>query len=391
MRNSSELKFNPIRFYSYGISGRSGTRSLEEFFRLKLPQNICYSVRQYPKTVNEIADDLGVSPVYIESEVDFLEEYGFLLKQKDRYIANFIMEESSEELLSMQSRMYTQGASQYAIDLFDTLIASGLLNDPSILCGQNDEPISLTESSHADPNFLLWSMIPYITANSGKNLLNAKISRDEVAVIRPDGGHNIFRASIFNSHLKQSEDVLSFSECVRGPNWNVFQDKVLWQMDTKWSDRFETLDYQYFEDAKRILSLFTKEQEDRLAKDEYAWLAERGYVKTNGDYDGLFKSAWQIVILADPQVQEKLLSIGEQVKAKYVHTFEELKKPYAKAVLDTVPAHLRKVKEYELQFVFHDDARFLLHCMHALLKSGKLQEPTRGQRKSLTTLIAFSR
>ena len=36
---------------------------------------------------------------------------------------------------------------------------------------------------------------------------------------------------------------------------------------------------------------------------------------------------------------------------------------------------------------FHADGWFLLHCLTALLKNGKLKEPTEGQRKSLMTLI----
>ena len=390
MRNPSELKFNPIRFFSYGISGRTGTKSPEEFFRTALPQNICYCVRDRYKTINEIADDLGVSPVYVEGEAEFLEEYGFLLKQREKYIANFIMDESTEELLTLQNRMYKEAAAQYANDLYDALLDSGLLEDPGIQCRQTDQPISLHETAAADRNFLLWSLIPYITANAGKHLLDAKITQDEVAVYRPDGGHNIFRASIYNPNLNQTEDVLSFNERVSGPCWNVWNGRVLWQLDTQWSQRDSVPDYQYSEDAKRILSLFTREQEDRLSKDEYAWLAERGYVKTNGDYDGMFKSAWQVVVFADPEIQTKLLQIGEQVKANYKDTFEAIKKPYAEAVLKTVPAHLRKVKQYELQFVLHDDARFLLHCIHALMNSGKLKEPAEEQKKAVTTLIAFA-
>ena len=70
-RKAGELKFNPITFYSYGINGSVGTKSLDEFFRSALSQNICYCVRNKPKTINEIADDLGVSPVYVENEVEF--------------------------------------------------------------------------------------------------------------------------------------------------------------------------------------------------------------------------------------------------------------------------------------------------------------------------------
>ena len=63
MRKASELKFNPIKFCSYGFNGSLGTKSLDEFFRSALTQNICYSVRNSAKSINEIADDLGVSPV----------------------------------------------------------------------------------------------------------------------------------------------------------------------------------------------------------------------------------------------------------------------------------------------------------------------------------------
>lgn len=93
-------------------------------------------------------------------------------------------------------------------------------------------------------------------------------------------------------------------------------------------------------------------------------------------------------MLENKDIQNKLLAIGERIKAKYRAEFDALKAPYAEAILKSVPAHLRKIKAYELQFVFHADGWFLLHCITALLKNGKLKEPTEGQRKSLTTLIA---
>ena len=105
-RRPGELKFHPIKFSSYGLNGSPGTKSPEEFFRSALLQNICYCVRNQAKTVNEIADDLGVSPVYVEPETEFLEEYGFLQLQKDKYLINFILNEPTAELLTMQNDMY---------------------------------------------------------------------------------------------------------------------------------------------------------------------------------------------------------------------------------------------------------------------------------------------
>lgn len=387
MRKASELKFNPIKFHSYGINGSVGTKSPDEFFRSTLSQNICYCVRNSAKTINEIADDLGVSPVYVETEVAFLEEYGFLQAQKGKYIVNFIISEPTAELLTMHNDMYRHAAAVFANDLYDELISSGILDDPDIRCGQTDQPISLTKSPKADRNFILWSLIPYIAAWSGEKLMEKSITFEEVATIRPDGAHNIFHASVVPDEMILPEDYVYMKNWC-GPMWNGNDQRILWQIDSEWSDRDEHHGLQYSEDARRILSLYARDLEGRLSKDEYAWLAERGYVKTNGDYDGYFKSAWQIVILASKEIQDRLLAIGEHIKEKYQTEFNALKAPYAEAVLESVPEHLRKVKKYELQFVFHSDGWFLIHCITALLKNGKLKNPTEGQRKSLTTLIA---
>ena len=386
MRKASELKFNPIKFHSYGINGSIGTKSPDEFFRSTLSQNICYCVRNTAKTINEIADDLGVSPVYVETEVEFLEEYGFLQVQKDKYIVNFIISEPTAELLTMQNDMYKRAAELFANDLYDELTSSGILDDPDIWCGQTDAPISLTESPKADRNFVLWSLIPYIAAWSGEKLMDESISFDEVATIRPDGAHNICHAAVVPDDRVLPDDYVHMRNWC-GPMWNKGDYQMMWQIDSEWSNRAPVKDRDISEEQERTITLLNWEKYNPLAKRDYAWLAERGYIKTNGNYDGHFKSAWQIVILSSKEIKNKLLAIGERIKEKYQAEFERLKKPYANAVLESVPAHLKKIKEYELQFLFHDDGWFLLHCIVTLLNNGKLKLPTEGQKKALTTLI----
>ena len=387
MRKASELKFNPIKFHSYGINGSVGKKSPDEFFRSTLAQNICYCVRNTAKTINEIADDLGVSPVYVETEVEFLDEYGFLQAQKDKYIINFIISEPTAELLTMQNDMYKRAAELFANDLYDELTSSGILDDPDILCGQTDAPISLTESPKADRNFILWTLIPYIAAWSGEKLMDESISFEEVATIRPDGAHNIYHASVVPDEMVLPDDYVYMRNWC-GPMWNKGDYQMMWQIDSEWSDRAPVKERNIPEEQERTITLLNWEKYNLLSKHDYAWLAERGYIKTNGDYDGHFKSAWQIVVLASDEIRDKLLAIGERIKEKYQTEFDALKAPYAEAVLESVPAHLRKVEAYELQFVFHADGWFLVHCITTLLNNGKLKEPTEGQRKSLTTLIA---
>ncbi|MGN0505636.1 MAG: sigma-70 family RNA polymerase sigma factor [Lachnospiraceae bacterium] len=386
MRKASELKFNPIKFSSYGMNGSVGTKSMEEFFRGALAQNICYCVRNSAKTVAEIADDLGVSPVYVETEAEYLEEYGFLLLQKDKYIANFLIEEPTKELLMMQNEMYQRAAGLFANDLFDELTASGLLNDPGIVCHQTDAPLSFTETAHADDNFILWALIPYIAACSGEKRMDTDIPFEEVATMRPDGGHNIFHASVTSHDFVLPDDYVHMKNWC-GPILNGNGRQILWQVDSEWSDRENAFERHALEEHNKVLTLYHLEKENTLSKLDYAWLSERGYVKVNGDYDGYFKSAWQMVILDNKEIQTKLLAIGDKIKEKHKEELERLKAPYVKAVLASVPAHLKKVKEYELQFIFHSDGCFLLHCITELLRNGKLKEPSEGQKKALSTLL----
>ena len=85
MRESNQLKFNPVKFRYIGINGSAGNRPVGELLYSSLSQNICYDVRNEAKTVAQIADDLGVSPVFVENEIENLEEYGLLMKKKGGY------------------------------------------------------------------------------------------------------------------------------------------------------------------------------------------------------------------------------------------------------------------------------------------------------------------
>lgn len=402
MRKTSELKFNPIKFQSYGFNGKPGTKAPEEFFRCALSQNICYCVRNTAKTVNEIADALGVSPVYVESEAEFLEEYGFLLLQKGRYIANFMISEPADELLASQnditqSAMYRQAAELFANELYDELTGSGVLDNPDIRCWQTDGTLSLTEDKPADRNFVLWTLIPYIAACSGGNR-DERIPFEAVATIRPDGGCNTFHATVV-PEVRNTPDgkTASAGDPYRmnwsGPLWNEDGIYTLWQFDSEWSDRDAPGGTQYPEEARRVISLYDREYRTGtcLSKDEYAWLAQRGYVKTYGDPDGLFKSVWQMVALGSKNIQKKLLNIGWKIREKHREALDALESSYAKAVLESVPTHLRKVEEYELQFLFSSNGYFLVHCMRSLMENGKLWEPAKGQRKILTTLMIENR
>ena len=384
MRKTSELKFNPIKFNSYRVLGTVGSMNLEDFFHSRLLQNICYCVRNEAKTINEIADDLGVSPVFVESEVDVLTEFCFLKEEKGKYIINFFIDELTADVLIKEHEMYKNAAELFANELYDELILSGLLENPDVLCGENDK------------NFIMWSLIPYIISTSSDELIDGKTFFEEVADIRPDGSQNVFHAYITPENMVLPKDYVHKNN-LYGP-FMYESDKcnlekaMFWQLDTEWSESRVKGNDKDVENAERILSLYKRGcGTDFLSQDEYAWLAEQGYIRINGNDTEPGKVSWQIVTLANPDIKNKLIEIGKAIATKHKDAFCSIKADYVKTLSDAVPTHLRKVKEYELQFLFHYNGYFILHCMVELLNKGKIQPPTEEQKKALTTIIVFDK
>lgn len=384
MRKTSELKFNPIKFQAFGINGSAGTKDLSDIVRSPLVQNICYCVRNEAKTTGEIADALGVSPVYIEGEVDFLAEYGFLKEQKGKYIADFIIGEPSAALLTMKDKMYKKTAGLFAGELYDELMRDDILDDDGISCGMTGA-YSADGKPLRDKNFILWSLIPYIAAWSGEKPADESISFEEVATIRPDGGKNICHADIADENMVLPDDYVYMRNWC-GPMWSHYGKNILWQINSEWSERGNDL-ISYSDNAKRVISMYERGEENPLSADDMAWLSELGYIRTRRADDGQITCTWQIVVLKNKEIKEKLLAIGDRLKEKYKAEFDAAKAPYIEAVLAGTPAHLRKTAEYELQFIFDSDGWFLLHCIVALLDAGKLRLPKEEQRKALMTLI----
>ena len=90
-RKVGKLGIKPIEAKSFGHSGNPGTNSgPEHYLGNKLNLNIVYSVYYAPKTMVEIAEELGVTPVYIEDTVKELEANGFLVKQAGNRYTTYI-------------------------------------------------------------------------------------------------------------------------------------------------------------------------------------------------------------------------------------------------------------------------------------------------------------
>ena len=406
MRKASELKFNPIKFDLCGFSGSVGTKgSPARFFDSLIAQNIEYSVWKEAKTVNRIADELGVSPVYVESEAERLEEYGLLTKIGDKYLCNILLEESTTELNRLHDQIYLKAADIFANELFDKLMNSGILDDGRIW-GGTTEPFTFTYDPPKDKNFMLWALIPYIASMSGSQLMYDSTTFEEAATTRPDGGKNICYASI---HPHDVVFPLYFDNMKRffGPCWTGFGEKFkVWTIDSEWSEKRIAEDYQKtIHHDLSLLNIYLNG--DTLSPEGYAYLCERGYISVLTRERGLlsdvsagfgdsfvssedlgdYKIKFRCLCLSDAEINRQLIEIGDRIKEKHQIEFNNLKKEYIDAVLKETPKQLQTMQKHVLQYIFHSDGWFVLHCIKALLANGKLKEPTEDQKKSLTTII----
>lgn len=69
------LGTEPIRFVDMGHYGESaGTRDTAYYLSKVITQNIAYAAYHQPRSVSEIAEELGINPIFAEDEVAALEE-----------------------------------------------------------------------------------------------------------------------------------------------------------------------------------------------------------------------------------------------------------------------------------------------------------------------------
>lgn len=89
------LGTEPIRFVDMGHYGESaGTRDTAYYLSKVITQNIAYAAYHQPRSVSEIAEELGVNPIFAEDEVAALEEYGFMDRLKSgKYLTNILIYE----------------------------------------------------------------------------------------------------------------------------------------------------------------------------------------------------------------------------------------------------------------------------------------------------------
>ena len=108
-RKIGKLGLTPITAASIDHSGAPGANGGPKFYlEDKINLNIVYSVYHMPRTIEEIAEEMGLTPVYLEDKINFLESNGFLVRTTGNRYTTFVAFSPEEYSLELREKEYLE-------------------------------------------------------------------------------------------------------------------------------------------------------------------------------------------------------------------------------------------------------------------------------------------
>lgn len=138
-RKVGKLGLSPIEAINISHNGNGGQGGPEFYLEDKINLNIVYSVYDSPKTLEEIAEEMGMTPVYLEEKIELLVSNGFLVETKGKRYTTYVKFtpqkvslEMGENILKMKFKAAKVLAEQYVpkvreaiMDFSDVYIPGG--------------------------------------------------------------------------------------------------------------------------------------------------------------------------------------------------------------------------------------------------------------------------
>ena len=372
IRNIGKLGIVPIKLVDMGHSGRAGKKGdTKDFLSNSLTQNVAYACYHKARTINEVALELGVSPVYIEDEIETLYEYGFLNKLTNAsYQTIMLIDEYTQEYHTELNEIFMK----YAVKLIDQYILKlfpleDKFKNSSIYYPDNDF------------NLLLWTLIPYLISTLKFDSEN-EISFDDVAIIRKDGGKYISFASIAANNIKYNKELSVCGPMIMNNKSNQ-QNIETFRLITYWNQIEKSWRDNHFNDYKLLAHFIQGElPPNDLNAENYQRLIEKQFlIKENDQFKvnivyAKNKNDTNLLKSLLPKKSEEIRKLSKEI-ANEVFTCR--KAHYPSHMLDTVNFICRYSLTYTSQYVLKE-----------MLNRKLITIPKNDRSKSMSTLLMLS-
>lgn len=307
-RKIGRLGLNPIEATGFGHSGDPGSNGGPEFYlgdRLNL--NIVYSVYHEPRTRDEIAGELGVSPVYIDDRIAFLEENGFLVRQaQKRYTTYVRFDPETFSLEEQENRLKKQ------LEIAEIFAKEYV---PEIRRAVADYPDVYIPGGNRE----LFEAFAVFYAIACKCQLNVPAKKgDDISrycIRTTDGG-------CFNAHVdlaqKQSDpdyvptlDERDLYTCGYMGRWSEKYPILAWSVDSKYCSRKGGWKNNLVSDYEAVYELMTGAiRDDQANAEKFARMRERGFITEDNKVNIMVaKGSMDDFYLTLPKVDEKIVAL----------------------------------------------------------------------------------
>lgn len=371
MRRKGNLGIEPVKLTGFAHIGKPGELGdTADFLASKLRQNIVFAAYYEPKTIEEIAEELGVSPVFVEDEVEYLADYGYLdLLPGQRYRTNVFIKNLPPDIYA-ESKELSKEIARVVCDMYIPELMEELKEwGKDIYVPDNDR------------NYWYWTQIAKRMTCIGVDFDLDKLKKHNYFVKRKDGGEYVACAVVDNEEIQSQttkEDWLS------GPMWTVPEEKKIgtWILGTGFDNRVFGWGDNPESDA-HIFELFLKGQLPKVEAvlDKYVRLYDRGYI-VNRDGKDIVNVIVQKETEFDGNFMEKGF-ISEQFPEAVNKKVEELLQKKIMLEKPYYPGHM-----HEMLKIWH---RLLLvrpnYVLEELVTRGVLQPLTEEQKKGVMIIV----
>ena len=272
-RKIGKLGIKPIEAINFGHGGNPGNNGGPDcYLANKLNLNIVYSVYHEPKTLVEIAEELGVTPVYIEDAVKELENNSFLVKQgANRYTTYVRFNPETYSLEREDKRMQTQ------MEIAEILVREYVPQVRAAVAEVQDVYIP-----GGNRELLEAAAIFYGIVNKCNISLKTDLSKYHIKTLA--GGDFIAYVDILSEQSDPdyvpSQHWPSYWVCGDMNRWSEKYPSVhAWSVDTRYCSREGTWKNNYVEDYEYLYEFMTGAIKDTPAnKEKFDRLRDRGYL-----------------------------------------------------------------------------------------------------------------
>ncbi|MBQ7720822.1 MAG: sigma-70 family RNA polymerase sigma factor [Clostridia bacterium] len=371
-RKIGKLGMNPVKARGFGHNGRPGDGGgPEKYLSDQLDLNIVYSCYYEPRTAEEIADELGVTPVFLSDRIAKLEGSGFLVREKGGRFTTYVEFSPLTYSLAEEEELNRKQleAAKILADEYYPVVSDAVDRLGEIYLPTGNRQL-------AKMSIFLHKVCTTPVSSAGRD-----ISRYYIKT--PDGGEFIAYAV-----LEQTCSDPDYQPTIPMENWlccgtmNRWSDKYpvgSWSYDTKWTSRQGAWENNLGEDYEKLYEYMTHQLPDIPANAEkLARLRERGMIDESG------RVAVMVARTGVRDEIESIPSIGESVTRRY-----------ADAALEYALNEAKKYPPQMQDLIVHEESRAFSGSVVALMARKILVDrgvwkPLADAEKVAVDLMVFS-